>query len=186
MNDLNDMKTMWMELENRISSLERENRELARRVMNNDYKSAKERLVNKYKSFITLEIIMFVAVSLIIIDNSLIVEKYKTITMIYWALFLLGEASIDTYLMLKIQQIDVYNSNVTEISRLAARNWKIHKISILIGLPVAGGAIILFGLLINADRFAIAGMIVGGIVGLIVGGRQLIKFMKDYKELQTI
>lgn len=185
MEDLKDMKAMWIELNNRITILEEDNRRLARQVMNKDYKGAQDKLMNKYRFFVCFNLIFIIVMSIFIMANPLVNEKYRMITLIYWLVFFLGEATIDTYLMIKIKQIDIYNSSVSEISREASKTWKIHKIAIFIGLPVAIGAVILYGLLLNADKFVIFGMIVGGVIGALIGLRQLMKFLEYYKLLQN-
>lgn len=185
MNDLEDMKALWLDLNKRVSSLEEENRRLVRQVVNNKYKTAQERLIRKYSVFIIIEIIMILYIILVVEFNPMVVEKYKTVTLLSWSLFLAGAAGLDLYLRESMKRMDVYNLNVSEITRLAARNWKLHKMGIIIGLPIAFGAIILFGLLMDANKFTIYGMIVGGIIGFIIGLSQLRKFSESYHLLQT-
>lgn len=185
MENLEDMKTMWLELNNRLSFLEEENRKMARQVMNEKYKTARDRLINKYRGFIIIEFILMIYISWFFYFNPLVVEKYRLLAIIYWGVFFLGEVAIDFYLMVKIKGIDIYNSSVSTIAKTAAKNWKIHKIAMCIGLPLAIGAIIIFGLALDANEFTIFGMIVGGLVGLIIGIRQLIKFLNYYKLLQS-
>ena len=185
MEDLQDMKAMWQELNERVSQLEAENRRLAKKVVDKGFKSARERLMRKYKMFICVECIFMFWMSLFLLFNPLIVEKYRIITMIYWTIFFLGEAAVDFYLLCRVKKIDVFHSTVNKISREAAQAWKIHKIAVFIGLPLAIGAIILYAFALDANKFTIYGMIVGGMVGLIIGGNQLLKFMKYYRQLQS-
>lgn len=184
MNELEDMKTLWSDLNRRVAVLEEENNRLAMKVAKNDYKSAKEKLISKYKKFIFLEGIMILWVWLFIGFNEEVVEKYRGITLIYWTLFFILEIGIDYYLMEKIKEIDIYTSSIRKISEQAARNWRIHKIAIIFGIPLAFGAIILFGLAMNANTFMIYGMIVGGLVGLLIGFLQLRRFMTYYRQLK--
>lgn len=176
---------MWEELNFRVERLEEENRRLARETMSSRYQTARERLVKRYRIFIILALVMIVYMSALILLNPLAVEKYKLATAIYWGVFLAAEAAIDTYLMIKVQEIDLYNSTVSEIASKAARNWRIHKIAVAIGMPLAIGACVLLALLYDADNFIIFGMIVGGVIGLAIGIFQLLKFMNYYKLLQS-
>lgn len=185
MEDLEDMKTLWNNLNRRVETLEEENRRLARLVTENKIKSARERLIRKYSLFIILSVIMIFYIFIMVNFNPLVVEKYKMVTLIYWSLFFAGEAGVDLYLRENVKKIDVYSSSISEISAMAAKNWKIHKIALMIGLPVAFGAVILMGLLLDANEFTIYGMIVGAIVGLLIGLRQLMKFYENYKFLQS-
>lgn len=186
MDDLRDMKAMWIELNNRITSLEESNRQLARQVMNKDFKSAKNKLIQKYRFFLTFELIWIIISTLFIVFDSSqnLNEKYRWVTLIYWNLFFLVEAGIDFYLMIKIRQIDIYNSSVSQIAKEAAHNWKIHKVAIILGIPIAIGAIILFALMVNANKFTIFGMFIGGMIGALIGSLQLKKFLEYYKLLQ--
>lgn len=183
-NDIEEMKTIWQEINMRLGNLEEENRRLARKVMTSDFKSARSKLISKYSAFIFLEAVMIFFMSSFIYFNPEVSETYRWPAIIYWSLFFLGELAVDFYLLQKVREIDIYESTINEISQIAASNWKIHKFAIIIGLPMAIGAVIIFALAMNADRFVIMGMIVGGFIGLLIGGFQLMKFMKYYRLLQ--
>ena len=161
MDNLEDMKALWVDLNNRITALEEENRRMARDLSQSRRQNAQERLVKKYKMFIIVAFIMIFYTLFFIGFNNMVVEKYRLITMIYWILFFAFEAGVDFYLMQKVKGIDIYNSPVSRIAKQARENWRLHKIAIMVGLPLAIGAVILFGLLLNADRFVIYGMIAG-------------------------
>lgn len=185
MDKIDEMKEMWQELTARVGVLEEENKRLSRIVRNSSYKSTQEKLINKYLKFIFVECVMIIWMSIFLIFNPQVVEKYRLITIIYWGIFFLFEIILDTYLMMRVKAINVYNSNVSEMAIQAAKTWKIHKIGIIIGMPLAIGAVILFGFALDANQFTIAGMIVGGVVGLIIGIRQLMKFLQYYRILQS-
>lgn len=184
MDNLEDMKVMWQQLSARMSSLEEENRRLAKFVRSSDYRSAQEKLVRKYMKFIIVESVMMLWTCLFFVFNPEIVEKYRVLTAIYWGGFFLLEIIFDTYLMMRVKEINVYDSNIDEITHQAAKTWKLHKIFIMIGLPIAIGAAFLFALALDANEFTIAGMVVGGTIGLIIGIRQLMKFLQYYRVLQ--
>lgn len=185
MDELDNMKAIWLELNERITALEAENRRLARKVVNEKYKSAREKLIRKYNGFIIVEIIMIFYMFAFIWFNPMVVEKYRIITAVYWSVFFLFEVAIDSYLKQGVKNIDIYTSSVSEISAMAAKNWKIHKLAIIIGLPIALGACVLFALALDANEFVIYGMILGGLVGLAIGLFQLKKFMQYYHLLQN-
>lgn len=184
MENLDDMKALWQQLDHRIAFLEEENKRMARTVRENNYKSAQEKLRGKYLKFIILEIIMIIWVIMFVMFNPMILDKYRIALMVYWCVFFLGEVTVDTYLLLKTKEINIYENNIRETARQAAYNWKVHKISIMIGFPLAFGAVILFALALNANQFMMAGIVTGGIVGLIIGIKQLIRFRNYYRELQ--
>lgn len=185
MQSLDDIKLIWQDLNDRLSHLEAENKALMNKVKQSNYITARDKLVKKYYAFIFLEIIMIIFMSFFLIFNPYVNEKYRIGALVYWDLFFIMEIAIDTYLLMQIQSIDIYNSPITEVARRAARNWKFHKLAIVIGLPLAFGAIIIFALALDANEYTIFGMIVGGVVGAIIGGSQLLKIKKYYKRLQV-
>ena len=185
MEDIEDMKALWIELNNRLNSLEEENRRLAKKVTSNKYKNVQEKLIKKYCIFIAVSCVMMIYCFCLIYLNPFIVEKYKLLTTVYMMCFFAIAAGVDSYLLFQVRDMDFYNSNVREITKMAAKNWKIHKIFLIFGLPLAIGACVLMALALDADPFVYLGMIVGGIVGFIIGLRQLMKFRDYYKLLQT-
>lgn len=185
MENLEDMKEMWIELNNRMTALEEENRRLARKVMDEKYKNITEKLVRKYRIFIALACIMIIYFYGFIFFNPLVNEKYRLLTTIYMICFFALCAAVDSYLLYKVKEIDIYGSNVREITRIAANNWKIHKIFLMVGMPLAIGAIVLMALALNANEFVSLGMVVGGVVGFLIGFKQLMRFREYYRLLQT-
>ena len=185
LNELEDMKSMWLNLNQRVASLEEENRNLARDVIRKKHKSSLDDLKTRYRVFIIIEILMLVWVPLFILNNPFSVEKYRLAAAYYWAIFFAGEVGIDYYLYLRVKSIDVLNQSISEVTKAASQTWKIHKLAIIIGFPVAIGAVILFGLVINANEFALYGMFLGFVAGILIGIRQLLKFKEDYRNLST-
>lgn len=185
MENIDDMKIMWQALNDRLDHLENENRMLMHRIMKSDHNTARERLQSKYFGFIVIECIMIIFITLFLIFNPLVNEKYRIATLIYWDVFFLLEIGFDTFLLVRLKRIDIYTASLKEVAKRAAENWKLHKLGIIIGLPLAFGAIILFALALNANEFTIYGMIVGGIIGAAIGLNQLLKFKNNYKLLQV-
>ena len=176
---------MWQSLDKRLTSLEEENNRLMKSVMKANYKSTQEKLVAKYIGFIFIEVVMILFMSLFFIFNPFINEKFRWAALIYWMVFFMIELALDLYLMLEIKSINIYEDPITLVARKAAQNWKIHKIGIIVGLPLAIGAVIMLSLAIDANEFVILGMIVGGLIGLIIGITQLLKFKNYYRLLQS-
>lgn len=184
-NDMENMKAMWNDLNQRMASLEAENRLLARKVMTSGYKTARERLIRKYTAFFFLSFLMIFYAIPFIAMNPLTVEKYRVTTTVYWCVFFAIEAAMDFYLMTRVKKIDVYNSGVSEITRQASKNWKIHKIFIAIGFPLAIGAVTLMVLALGGSRYVVYGMMGGGFVGLLIGLLQLRKIHGYYRMLRS-
>lgn len=184
MENIEDFKIIWQDLDQRLSKLENENEKLIQNIKKTNYKTTQEKLVNKYRCFIAVELIMICFMTLYFIFNPLVNEKYRIITLVYWDLFFTIEVIFDFYLLYQIKKLDIYTSPINEVAQKASTNWKLHKIGIVIGLPLAFIAILLFALAVNANKFTIFGMIIGGILGLLIGIRQLIKFKNYYNMLQ--
>ena len=185
MEDLNDMKIIWQNLNDRLVHLENENKMLMHKVMMSDYQTAQEKLKNKYIKFIIIESVMILFITWFLLSNPQVNGKYRIVTLIYWCVFFLAEIILDLYLLKKLKDIDIYSFSLKEVAIRAASNWKLHKIGILFGFPFAIGAVFLFALAVNANEFTIYGMLFGAFIGLIIGFSQLSKLRKYYKFLQV-
>ena len=183
--NIDDIKALWTDLNTRISVLEEENRRLISRVKNDKYRSIKDRLISRYRVFVCLGIVSAFVFPMVLFVDPMTMENYRWPTAIYFFLFFWLCAAVDFYLLENVKRMDLYNSSVTEIANLAAKNWKIHKLWLFLGIPLAFIALILWGLALNADYFVILGMIAGGFVGFVIGLRMLLKFRKDYRFLQS-
>lgn len=183
-NGFDDMKEMWLELNHRIAHLEEENRRLSREAITSKYKSTGQRLVRRYKSFIILEGLTLLLVVVFLLTCPILVEKYKIACILYWIIFFAGEMAFDIFLLWRVENMDL-NGPVSEIAKMAASNWKYQKLGIVLGLPAAIGAAVLYALTLGANFEIIIGMIIGGLIGAFIGVFQLMKFKKDYRYLQT-
>ena len=183
--DIDDMKTMWVELNKRLTQLEDTNKKLCRDIKNSRYKSSIDNLISRYRKFIIIALVSAIIFPIFIYSNPLVVDKYRNITAIYWLVFFLMEMSFDVYLMQRLRSINIYESSINQIAQITCKTWRIHKYMIAIGLPIALGACCLFALALDANYFTILGMIVGGILGVCIGIGQLIKFKTEYKNLQN-
>ena len=183
MDDTRELKDLWKQMNERLWALEQENKRMAFNIQRSNYKSAREKLITKYKRMIVIEIIILVVMSFRLFD-SMVDERLRIPTLIYWIVFFLIEISIDIYLMQKTKEIDIYKDSIHEIAQKARRNWKIHKAAIFIGLPLAIGFIILYALSLHANIYIVYGIFAGAVLGLILGVSILRKFIKDYRDLQ--
>lgn len=183
MNNIDDMMTMWKEMDNKLSSLVEDNRRLANEIKKNKVKGNQEKLIRKYRAFIILGAICIPLMFAILGLSPEVVEKYRWPTLIYFVCFFLMEICIDSYLIYRLTSIDIYNDSIVEISRQARANWKMHKIAVLIGIPVAIGAVILFCMAMGGNTAILWGVCVGASIGLGIGLNEFFKFMKNYREM---
>lgn len=184
MEEFTDIKNMWKQLNDRLEAVEEENRRLAREVQCGRYRSAKEKLISKYRKFIFLEIFLICVIVVFIGFNPQVVERYRVVTIIYWIVFCIAEAALDFYLLRNVKKIDIYNSGVETIAHQAARNWKIQKLGVIIAMPAAIGLVVLYGLCLGAEPWVWYGLGIGMIIGLAIGFTQLRQFLLQYRALQ--
>ena len=72
---------------------------------------------------------------------------------------------------------------VEEVLRLTMRYRKRHLQFMLILMPMAVALLIGMGIYLRSDRSVIYGMIAGALIGLAIGIRYLIEFMRDYRRV---
>ena len=185
MNEINDMMTMWKEMNCKLSTLIEENRRLADEVKKNGLQSSREKLIRKYRAFIIMEAVCIPLMFILLGVNPMVDGRYRWAALIYFICFFLMEICIDGYLLYKLYGMDIYNDSVSEISRMARTNWKIHKIAVLVGIPVAVGAVILFCLAMGGQKDVLLGICVGGAIGVGIGLNEFFKFMKNYKTMMS-
>lgn len=183
MNNMEEMMVMWREMDSKLSSLVEENRKLADEIKKNKLRTSQERLIRKYRAFIIMEAVCIPLMIFVLGVNPMAIDQYKWIALIYFIGFFLLEICIDGYLLYKLNGIDVYNDSIVEISRQARANWRTHKIAVLVGIPIAVGAVVLFCLAMGSDPSMMWGVFVGGAIGLGIGLNELFKFMKNYKAM---
>ena len=182
MKNIDDMIVMWKEMDSKLTSLVEENRRLADEIKKNKLRSSQERLMRKYRAFIILEAVCIPLMFFILVVNPLVVNQYRWPALIYFVCFFLLEICIDGYLLYKLNSIDIYNDSIVDISRQARANWKIHKIAVLIGIPIAIGAVVLIWLAMGGNTPMLWGIFVGLVIGLGIGLNEFFKFMKNYKQ----
>lgn len=186
MKNIEDMMLMWKEMDNKLSSLVEENRRLVDEIKKNKLLSSKEKLMRKYRMFIIMEAVCIPLMVLMLGFNPEVVEKFRWVALIYFVCFFLLEIFIDGYLLFKLDSIDIYNDSIIEISRQARSNWKTHKIAVMVGIPIAIGAVILFCLALGGETAMLWGVFVGGAIGLGIGLNEFFKFMKSYKDMYAV
>ena len=98
------------------------------------------------------------------------------------AYFLLA-STMDYWLYRRIRDIDCSVMKVEEVLRLTMRYRKRHLQFMLILMPMAVALLIGMGIYLRSDRSVIYGMIAGALIGLAIGIRYLIEFMRDYRRV---
>lgn len=185
MNNIDEMMVIWKEMDSKLSSLVQENRRLADEIQKNKLKSSQEKLMRKYRAFIIMEAVCIPLMFLILGVNPMVVNQFRWPALIYFICFFLLEIGIDGYLLYKLNSIDIYNDTIIDISRKARANWKVHKIAVMVGIPIAIGAVVLFCLAMDFNTSMLWGICIGGAIGLGIGLNEFFKFMKNYKAMSS-
>lgn len=184
MDNIQELKDMWTKLNGRLDRVESENQRLANEIKRSNYKTVRERLISRYWRFVYVAAVMILFISVFISTDEHIDDRYRWYTLGYWIFYLCGALFLDLYLIYGLKGIDVYNESVMEISSKARRNWRIHKLGIIAGMPLAIGLMILYALSLGAETPIVLAMLCGVVIGLAIGFRQLREFWKGYRELQ--
>lgn len=180
--ELEEYKKMWQESQQRIDNLETQNRKIMERVERGQARSSLDKLAKYYKGFSLLGCSLFflLLAFLRMADEGII--KSATWIMIFGYAEAAVAVTVDIYLYRAIKRINVSVMSVKEVSAQAARCRKIHLLSQCVLIPLAIGFVIAAGLS-APDSFVLAGMIVGGVIGLIIGFRKWLDMMRAYRRI---
>lgn len=154
-------------------------------IINGKRKTALQNLAQRYRWFSNMGLIFLVIVPFNLFNLHLFPEFKLRMTMIIWfASFFLISSVMDRWLYHGIKGIDVLTMSVSEVIEKALyyRKWHIRFIFIL--LPLALGCLGLMAYAID-DLYIRLGMVVGFLVGVAMGIRQLLNFLADYRAITS-
>lgn len=181
---LADIRRLWSELNARIDSLEKENRQLTQQIKTNRYKTTQNKLINKFRFSIICVCVMLVYINVFFGTNPYFDDTYRWPTLIVCDLFFIGAIAVDAYLLLQIRKIDIYTYSVSETARQIRRVRKIHIRYICCSLPASLGVIVLMSLCMKVNQYQVVGVITGFVSGLTIGIFILRRFMRLYRDLE--
>lgn len=149
-----------------------------------DYRrrTALERLAARYRWFAVMALILVIYCPLTIchsIDN----HALGLAVGIFFTLYLLVCSAMDWYLYFSIRAIDVSSMPVGEVLARAMHCRKRHLQFVCILLPCAAALLGAIFYAMGTNPYVLYGMITGAIVGLLIGARQLRRFLADYRSL---
>ena len=139
--------------------------------------TALERLGRRYRCFVTSGLLMLIFMPLNLSRLGIIDTGY----IIGFELICLVCVIVDMCLWYKIRGIDCLTMSVREVLRRSQACRKLHLRSVFVLLPCA--MVFVGMLMVQLPYYAQLGAAVGGCVGLIVGVRQLLRFLADYREV---
>lgn len=185
-NDLDQLKEMWSDLNRRVERLENQTLEEGRKVASGKITTAREDLATRYKRFMIIGFVMGVFFPLFLIVSPTDFFPDGTVKYVASALFFsyfITAAVMDSYLYNEVRSMDLAMMTVSQVIHKARTLKRRHHIFMIILIPFAVITLAVFAIPLLDDPFIIAGMITGGVVGLCIGLRQYFRMMRDYREM---
>lgn len=180
----NELKSSWEKLKSSLGKRKEADRTEIRRMIESNRKTHIERLSRRYLIFSRLGLAMAMVNPIFILRSGFFGE-YSGLLTILFVLYFATASSLDYWFYKGVGRLDTAMMPVGEIIRLSLYYRKRHFQSIALLLPLAI-LIIEFMIWTNVgDRIFVAGIISGAIIGIIIGSRQLIEFMDDYRAIMN-
>ncbi len=175
-----DMKMAWAETSRRLDRLERTYSDMREEAINGKRRTALDDLALRYRRFSTISLI-FVLISPIYAINGVFDGSFRIWVPLGMALYF-GLASVmDWWLYKRVKQIDVATMTTEDVVSASAFCRKRHLQFMMVLIPLM---LVLVGAFIAGclnQEYMIYAIVGGAILGLILGVRQLINFMDDYR-----
>lgn len=176
-----NIKKTWHEIGNRLQTPNDSEIETIRMQKKG---TALEQLVNKYKRFSIFGLVM-IAVSLnwFSLGERMGMGNEKYLLTLIYAVYFATSSCIDYWLYRGVRTIDCYTMSVSEVMEKAMYYKKKHLQSIIIMIPFM---LIVLGYSVYCcvdNEYFLFGMAFGAILGGVIGYRQYIDFMQQYKIL---
>ncbi len=152
----------------------------------NNKNTALKKLISKYKWFSIFGLIMAIVSTqwFIILKNCEVADTGLALLLTIVFIVYFGVCSIMDYWLYKgVSAINCYTMSVSEVADKALYYRKRHNQFVAILIPCAFVVLGVLAYVLRADESAIIGMVCGFIVGAILGIRQYIEFMAQYKRI---
>ena len=186
LNNLDDIKRQWRQTNAPLDSLTRDTVEMSRRAMLRRG-SAQDALRRQYRRMSILAGVGLAMWLCITFASDMLMVHTRVWVALAATVFFSLCAGIDLYLMEAVSRIDIATWGVSRVALEGHRLLRIHKLSILLLLPLALG--LAFSLVCSFDvpdderRTLIGGVIAGGAIGIIIGIIILLRFLRLYRRL---
>lgn len=147
--------------------------------------TALDRLKQRYQRFAMVGIMMVIVFGIMTMTGRFerIFVTENIWFMITWMAYFATAAIMDTWLYYGLSKINLTTMSVSEVSRLALYYRKRHIQFIFVLLPWALAVVGWFISIAIDDKYLVCGIISGMLVGLCIGARALMGFLKEYREL---
>lgn len=149
--------------------------------------TALQSLTRRYKWFSNFGLLLLILMPLCLFNifrTNGSEQLWISIATISFAAIYCATASImDRWLYNGIQSIDITTMSVSEVCRLAYYYRKKHLQFVAILLPMAIMLIGSIAYIFSADKYLLTGLIVGFLLGIALGVRQLLAFLSEYRDI---
>lgn len=126
---------------------------------------------------------IFTILSLCYLFSPLIPEPMRLLIVLSFASYFCVACLMDFYLYREISSINLNMDTVESVLKQALRCRKLHLTFIIILLPIAFALIGLIIYAMNGDKYIVAGVMIGAVIGAAIGINQFRRFMNEYKQL---
>lgn len=168
-----DLKQAWRDTNNALCSSPMELKKQSTTL---------DKLAQRYKRFACLSLCCIILSASFINPN--ILSRTGLWLPIIMIIYFMTASLMDWWLYYGIKSIDCISMSVSDVIEKAYFFRKRHFLFIAILFPIM---IVVFSGLIYAaggDKYLILGMVAGGAVGLVIGFRQFLCFLRDYRSLK--
>lgn len=185
-NELETLRSAWGEMNDRLGRLESMTMEACRMAASGRVRTAGDELARTYRRFMVIGIIMALAFPSYLMGAHLsaaVSMSARAICAVLFALYFAAAACMDAWLLQGVRAINPAFMSVNEIITRARRLKRMHHVFMCILLPFAIVCVGVFIWLMVDNVYMLAGICVGGIVGLAVGLSMYFRMMREYREM---
>lgn len=172
----------WRQLSDNIGRIDTDKKKQDLHDINLRRQTALQRLAARYRRF-SIMALCCTPVATIFLDSSFFTGQNRVYIFLFYITVMLSAASFDWWLYRKISSISVAEMPVIEVLRKAWMCRKRHLQFIAYFLPVD---ILYIGMMFTLSDGSISflcGIIAGTVTGLVIGIKNLRRFMADYREI---
>lgn len=152
-------------------------------LMNGRRRTALQRLAERYKRFSRLGLLMCLW-SVCYMFADVFPARFRLGLCLFMLIYFGTVSCMDHWLYQGVRSIDCVTMTVREVVDKALFYRKRHLQFVAILILPAAAFIAMLAYAMSYNNYAIGGVVIGGVTGLIVGSRQLMNFMADYRTLR--
>lgn len=180
--DLDDLRSRWQQTDSRLSALEEQTGRLSADIDSRRRTTALRSLSDRYRRFAIVGMAMAPCWWLTALNLHLYESSAANFALgLAGAVFFCLAAALDFVLQSRINSIDVLSQSVGEVYGKIMKSRRLHHISMLILMPFALTLIGFFAYGGRDNTYLLAGIICGFLLGLVIGIRKYLQFMRDYR-----